>query len=373
MDLINKQSYKSVGIITMHKVQNFGSVLQAFALQYIINNFGFKVQLIDYIFPNEAHGKEKISLLQRIKTFVGQKFNLTSGCVVLNKFDRFYKKYFSLSDRYLSIEEILSNPPKYDIYITGSDQVWNPNFIMKDTTFFLDFVSDGRKIAYAPSFGVSALENSYIDEIRPLLSQYYRLSCREKSGSMLIKDMIGEDVSVVLDPTLLISADQWNQLMNVKKEQNQKFVFLYIQKYSFDPSNKMERLLKRIKEKLNIKVYSTCTLPSSCDGLFTYIDDAGPLDFLYYIRNASFVITASFHGTAFAVNYGKPFYSIILSKDASDDRQLSFLRLIGLEDRALMLDDCIENIDFDFDDINVGYELSSLREKSIEYLKEALS
>ena len=121
MNLANGQEKKSVGIITMHKVQNFGSALQAFALQYIICGFGFNVQLIDYIFPNEAHGKTKRGLLERIKTYVGQKFNLTSGCVVLNKFDRFYKKFFSLSDRYLTVKDIRSNPPKYDIYIKPSE------------------------------------------------------------------------------------------------------------------------------------------------------------------------------------------------------------------------------------------------------------
>ncbi|MEE0996130.1 MAG: polysaccharide pyruvyl transferase family protein [Paludibacteraceae bacterium] len=362
---------KTVGIITMHKVQNFGSALQAFALQYIVGTLGFEGVLIDYKFPNKDHGASKKGMVQRIKESIGKKFNLTSGCVVLNKFASFYKKYFLLSARYLSIEDIQSKPPEFDIYVTGSDQVWNPKFIKEDTTFFLDFVTQRKKIAYAPSFGVSKLDESYISRIKPLLSQYQCLSCREISGSTLIREITENEVQVVLDPTLLLSSDQWNELMNIRKDTDEKFVFLYIQKYSFDPSKKIELLLKKIKEKLNVKVYSTCTLPSSCNGLFTYIDDAGPTDFLYYVRNASFIITASFHGTAFAVNYGKPFYSLILSKSASDDRQLSFLKLVGLEKRALLLDD-IENIDFDFDDVCMNSQLLQLRKESLKYLREAL-
>lgn len=356
----------------MHKVQNFGSALQAFALQYIISKFGLKVDLIDYLFPNEAHGASKPVLAQRIKTAIGRRFNLTPGCVVLNKFDLFYRKYFSLSETYSSSKDLQLRPPKYDIYVTGSDQVWNPKFIIDDTSFHLDFVSNCKKVAYAPSFGVSALENEYSKKIAGLLSQYENLSCREKSGTRLIKEMTGNEVPVVLDPTLLLTSDQWNDIMDVKKDDNEKFVFLYIQKYSFDPSNKMERLLRRIKDKLNIKVYSTCVLPSSCDNLYTYVDDAGPVDFLFYVRNASFILTASFHGTAFAVNYGKPFYSIILSKNASDDRQLAFLKLVGLEDRALLLNEDIECLDFVFDNVDINSQLSNLREQSIEYIKRAI-
>ena len=139
----------------MHKVQNFGSALQAFALQHVVERLGYDAQIIDYKFPNVDHGVPNPSLLQRIKTSVGKMFNLTPGCRVLNKFDAFYNKYFKLSQSFQTKENISSNPPMYNVYMTGSDQVWNPNFIKEDMTFYLDFVDRVKKVAYAPSFGVS--------------------------------------------------------------------------------------------------------------------------------------------------------------------------------------------------------------------------
>lgn len=361
---------KKVGILTMHKVQNFGSALQAFALQYVVDKLGFDAYIIDYKFPNIAHGALDLGFIQCIKTIVGKLFNLTPGCVSLNKFDSFYKNYFKLSQSYSDKEQVYSNPPICDIYMTGSDQVWNPKFIKEDMTFYLDFIADVKKIAYAPSFGVSEISER-CEEIKKSLRSYDHLSVREKSGAELIERLISKDVPVVLDPTLLLSAEEWNKLMNVEVYGKEKYVFLYLQKYSFDPSSKMEILLKRIQRELGWKVYTTCKLPASCDGLYVNVEDAGPLDFLRLVRNASYIITASFHGTAFAVNYNIPFNSIVLSKNVSDDRQLAFLRLVNLENRCLLLDN-IDSFEFDFSSLNIEDILNSLRRNSIAYLNQSL-
>ncbi len=361
---------KKVGILTMHKVQNFGSALQAFGLQYVVDKLGFDAYIVDYKFPNIAHGASDPGIIQRIKTTVGKLFDLTPGCVALNKFDLFYKNYFKLSRSYSSKEQIYSNPPIYDIYMTGSDQVWNPKFIKEDMTFYLDFIEGVKKIAYAPSFGVSEISER-CEEIEKSLRAYDHLSVREKSGAELIERMISKGVPIVLDPTLLVSAEEWNKLMNVENYGKEKYVFLYLQKYSFDPSCMMETLLRKIQRELGWKVYTTCKLPASCDGLYVCFEDAGPIDFLRLVRNASYIITASFHGTAFAVNYNIPFNSIILSKNVSDDRQLAFLRLMNIEDRCLLMDN-IDSFEFDFSALDIENRLNSLREFSIEYLNQSL-
>lgn len=364
---------KSVGIITMHKIYNFGSALQAYALMRVIENLGYDAELIDYQFPNTYHGVKKGNLIERIKNYIGRRIPLTPGFATLNAYDRFWKRFFRLSIPYTSPQMLKMNPPQYDVYVTGSDQVWNTDYTKDDSSFLLDFVKEGKRISYASSFSKNTIDNCYVDLFKSYLSRYDSLSVREKSGVEIIRNLAQKESSVVLDPTMLLTKEEWNRLADLEEDtyKGRKYIFLYIQKYSFDPTSSIVKLVKFIKEKLNLPIISFRNMEHvglSCE----VVDGIGPIQFLHLVRNASYIVTASFHGTAFAINYGIPFSSMIKSESYNDDRQMSLMSMFELSDRMVRMDENVTdlNLSVSFDRVNTL--LSCLRQQSKEYLTNSI-
>ncbi|MDR2963043.1 MAG: polysaccharide pyruvyl transferase family protein [Bacteroidales bacterium] len=362
---------KKVGIITMHKVFNHGSALQAYATQCVLKKLGVEAEIIDYIFPNKFH-KEKKSIKDVLHTFLSEIISGFPQKKQQKHFNIFYKKHFKLSKQtYNSPAEIHRNPPKYDIYMVGSDQTWCLLHNRGDKTFFLSFAPKGaKKISYASSFGPYSLCD--LQQIKNELHDFTALSVRERSGQNVIKELLQKDAQICLDPTLLLNNKEWSKLASQSQLQIKKpFVLVYILTYAYNPypfvTQFIENAYKQTGLHLVLLHYSP-SQPLSIKDVTSLNNGVSPCDFLYLFQNASLVITTSFHGTAFALNFERPFYSIINDKSTSDDRMLSLLQEVGAEDRAILCNSEISDISLTMDYTSISKKLEEKRKKSITYL-----
>lgn len=364
---------KSVGIITMHRPISFGSSLQAYALQRKIQDLGFDSEIIDYQYPNKLHKTKNKLYLVLVRSFFHYVLNLFMGmpCLIeYIRFKRFRKRFLKLSKYFKDSESLAKNPPEYDIYCTGSDQVWNTNFTKQDTSFILSFVKDKNKISYASSFAVDYVIEDCIKDFEYCLSQYAMISVREKSGIELVNKLAGKSATLVCDPTLLLSKEEWFPLASQSHIHIQEpYLLVFILTYSYNPYPGVNRIIDNIQQKLGL--HTVILSGNKYDYLrknTTVIKSAGPLEFLYLFKNASFIITSSFHGVAFSANFEKPFLAVVDRKN-NDSRLLSFLETINMMDRAIGYDE--ENVNLDLSVPNTS-ALESFRNFSINHLKDTL-
>ncbi|NBM68607.1 MULTISPECIES: polysaccharide pyruvyl transferase family protein [Proteus] len=370
---------KKVGIITMHKVINYGSFLQAYATQYIVEKLGYECEIIDYRFPNEWHFKRGVTGTSRVKKYISNiihKLGIKSGHRKKIKLNKAIDKYLNLSNPYNSPSEIKKKPPIYDIYITGSDQTWNPKHTKGDDTFLLAFAPDkAKKISFSASIAGNNLKDEYKSSFKKLLIRYNNISIRDSGGNNIMKDLIGREVDVTLDPTLMINKDEWSLFAKNRESiySNNSYIIFYLITHSFDVTPYIYELLKKLQEKTGLKVYSFSDIPSSFGINYENCADIGAEDFIELFEKSSYVVTSSFHGTAFAVNFGIPLYSVIDSLDIADDRQISLLNKLEIEQ-------CLVPMNKPFDEIQPIYDiekeqlnLDKLRADSLKYLRNALS
>ena len=203
---------KKIGILTYHRAYNYGAVLQAYALQSAIQNINYNVEIIDYCCDYiEKIGSEK-SIKNIIKFILsGRRINQTK-----KKFVKFRNDKLNLSNNDFNRDTIKEIADLYDIYIVGSDQVWNYQGSNFDKTYFLDFVKQNtKKKSYAASFGISKIPPKYEKEYIRLLNKFSDISVREKQGINIINNLLGKDCELVLDPTLLLSKKEWKEKTSI--------------------------------------------------------------------------------------------------------------------------------------------------------------
>ena len=385
---------KSVGIVTMHKVLNYGSALQAYALQRKIDELGFKATIIDYLYPNKFHcERQKIPYYPKKSMARFAAMALLGVLVKLLRissrqkkanaaikrffqqraFRSFYQKYFNLSREYASAESLGQIHEKFDIYMTGSDQVWNPQYMVGDTNFLLGFAPrNALKCSYAASFSGKDVSDEMQPLYRKFLEQYQFISVREKSASNVVEKLIGKAPEVVCDPTLLLNRDEWTRLCVDRPLVNGKYLLVYILHYSFDPYPSILSLVDMLARERNLKVVVLHGLKDgySIENSISF-DSIGPLEFLRLFRDASLVVTTSFHGTAFALNFARDFYSVIKRKDGSDNRIADFLSVCGAEHHLVEMND-LENLQESSVTAIESEKLMEFRDRSIAYLREKL-
>lgn len=372
---------KSIGIITIHKINNYGSVLQAFALQKMCEILGFKAEIIDYNFPNSLHANNKyatkcdtqpneprwIKLLYAFKLFRQHK-----------GINTFVQKFHHLSKgQYNSPNELKQNPPKYDIYITGSDQLWNPRHCAGDPSFLLHFAPDNAlKISYAASLCSNKLPDELVGMYQHLLRRYAYISLRENSSIRVVNGLTGrDDATMVLDPTLLLNRGQWNEIASKKRIVKRKYVLCYFLNYTFNAFPYVDQLAEYIYRQTGYEIVRVARPPHHLGISHSrYEVGASPEDFLALVRDAEMILTTSFHGTAFAVNYGKPVFTVVQDKAASDSRQVSLMHNLGLDDQILSINDGMPDVNrFSYDSKAEQEKLEALRQHSMNYLKTALN
>jgi len=352
---------KKVGIITYHNGKNHGAVLQAYALFKKLEKMGIDSEIINF----EPDIERKLGFKQRA-------FIVLSSIIPKNKgFDRFLKEKIKMSPKYKKSFDLKNLNSKYDYFITGSDQVWNPNAIDKQGAYFLDFVSDiNKKIPYAPSFGISEVPKDKVEQIRGYLDKFSKISVREETGKKIINDVFKKDCEVVLDPTLLLDKEEYEQICTQKKLL-EPYIFVY-----FNSSEKLNKTAQELSKKTGYKVVSVHMTKLNQKSDFIKDYGADPQKFLSYIKNAELVLADSFHGTALSIVFEKPFLTFVndsSGKFQTDSRKIDLLTRLGLSDRIV---DNESEIDFDpfFIDYSKSRELLNIeRQKSEQFLKNALT
>ena len=291
------------------------------------------------------------------------------------KFNLFYEKFYNCSQEFQTPEDLKNASLSYDILLTGSDQVWNPMHTEDDLSFLLSFCADNTpKISYASSFSKSVLPDEYKEVYAKHLKKYKHISVRENSGINIVHELTGKMPFYACDPTLLLSKKAWTDLaLQGEHLVKGKYILLYILTYAYNPYPEILNIIEYVKNKVNLPVVildgSLCT--NKIEGAQN-IKCAGPLEFLRLIKDADFIITTSFHGTAFSLNFERPFISVLSNNSKSDTRILDLLKVVNAKDRALVYNCSVNDISLDMDYNIITPKVEMIRKESYEYLKMVL-
>jgi hypothetical protein len=363
-----------ISLITMHRVLNYGSVLQTYALSHILIKKGYDVEILDYI-PQRLKLWNAIILPLKKKNSLLKPFYFIYLVLVnvpkWRMYNSFLKSYVTLSpQKYNSINEVFKNLPVADVYMTGSDQVWNTTFDgFVDDSFFLAYAPlNKKKIAYAASFGREVLEPEELNIISPYLRSYNSISVREKSALSILKEIGNVNGVQVLDPTLLLDKEEWSKtFMQKDRLLKDKYLLVYFIRGN---ENQLLTIAKAIAQKKGLKIYllhNGLKVINGCDKTFR---NQCPEEYISLFLNADYIVASSFHGTAFAINFNKQFVSVLPSNFKT--RVESILSLTGLTDRMIFddfnIDKALAKIDFN----NVNLVLEAERIKSYDFLENSL-
>ncbi len=365
----------NIAIITFHCSYNYGSALQAYALQTYLEKQGHKVQIIDYILSDDFKQYKLIRpdrYLKKPKFLFADIYFLPKTLKRKRNFEEFQKSYLKLTDKkYYDNDDMSELNSRFDAFICGSDQIWNTGctkYIIEP--YFLSFVSDERlKISYAPSIAqihddVSEQEKN---KLRELVNRLDYISVREKSTIPYISQITDKPVTDVLDPTLLLEQSDYNKILpDSSKAVKEKYIFFY----TLQKNPEMTDYCRKLSEEKNLKVLYISKVNIKSFGNSENIYGCSPQEFLYYIKNAEYIVTNSFHATVFSVVFEKKFMSFGTKK--SFVRMLDLLNGLGLEKR-LYSEKKAEDIDEEIDYKQVKKNKCRLTEHSEEFLNNSLN
>ena len=356
------------GIITFHFVNNFGGVLQAYALSHVLaEECETESLVVDYrnrfitftdairMFPVTKNPEEFISGLNTMRMRRKR----------TELFWRFVHENIVLTKTYHSIHELRRDPPDCARFICGSDQIWNPIITGGiDSAYYLDFAPKGAKrISYAPSFGISSIPQKFAEKIQAMLLKFDGLSVREQESIKIVKTLTGKEAEAFIDPTLLMSSEQW---MEVAKNPRtpEKYILLYIMQ---NDANIYE-YVKKIKENFGLPVVAISRYgyhPSAVDHVLV---DIGPAEFLGLFQNADVVCTNSYHGLIFSLIFEKTLF-LVPSKNFSS-RMSNLLQLLKID-----VGDHLNHSDLycvKYEPAKVRNIVETEREKALSYLRHNL-
>lgn len=365
-----------VGLVTIYDVPNYGTILQAYATKTILERFGADVTTIQYTRNNEwVRGKYQLRSRFSIKNLI-HKLRLSSYGRMIVKQDAFRKKYLALSKKYDSLTDLENEDwSDYDLMVTGSDQVWNAKYLYGDSVYMLSFVPEKiMKIAISSSFASSSIPIQYIEKYKKYLSRYRAISVREENGKQIIHNQlsISYDVPVLLDPTLLLSKDQWLSSLKIDKcICTEKYILYYMLDYAFEPKPYIYEVTKYFQEKIGCKVIALVGYNRAAKSFglqMKNVGDSSISDYLKYFANACLVITSSFHGTAFAVNFGIPLVSIVPNN--GDDRQTTLLRDLNILNCVVPVGKPLSEIDPYYDLEEEQKTLEKKRSESLNWIRK---
>lgn len=329
------------GIITFQNANNYGAVLQAFALQKVMEELGSEVNIINYNSPNMG-----LKSLQK------------------DYFKDFISEYLNLTEEYNSINNIEAQG--YDLLITGSDQVWNPQLTGCDPAYFLSFAKEKTKTAaYAASIGIEGNElEPYRSFFEENLQKIMSVSIREESQKQFIQEIINDNVNVNVDPTLLLSADQYLGYLGIERK-NREYIFMY----SNNADAKLLDFVNLLSLYTEMPVVAVTRLDEMLfvDGSTVY-RQVPPKEWLSAIASSSIVITDSFHGLMFSLIFEKPFY-IYTKKRNNISRITGILEQCDLFDRRLTKLGSVDEVEYNIDFSKAREVIQDGKQKAVMYLK----
>lgn len=375
-----------IGILTLPLHTNYGGIMQAYALQQVLNRLGHEAVLINLpITQLKKTEKAKEYVKRLIKNFLLLKPiplnawpNLKERAIIAQHINPFIQQNLSViecSDR----KDLLSLTKKEKIegYVVGSDQVWRPFYSPSVSSFFLDFL-DGqniRRVSYAASFGIDSWPFSDDDSAKfgELIKKFDAVSLREDSAVLLCKKYWNIDACLVLDPTLLLDKQDYIKLCNIKPDTTNREVMVYI----LDKSLEKTHIANRVSELVGLPVVNVMAKEIYWNVGSRRLEDCVVPPISEWVKgfmDAEFVVTDSFHGMVFSILFRKPFICIG-NKNRGMTRFTSLLRLLSLEERLIYsLDDLsIETISNSIDYQNVDLVLHEERNKSLQFLLDALN
>jgi len=367
----------NIGIVTWFHYINYGTVLQAYALQQFLKKEGYNCVIVNYI-PQLKTILEKIKYGKYIKRTKDKiesiKFRSLRPEIIKqlierkNLFRSFVERNINLTPEIRSNEDLRKLNESIDCFICGSDQIWNPENL--NGIYFLNFVDDGKKkIAYAPSFGVRRIPVFKKRKIQKWINRYDKLSVREEVGVNILKSLTSKKAEVVLDPTLLLSEHDWEKIM-VSPNINDDYILCYF----LGDRKEYWDAVDSLKDQTSYKVV---VIPVKFNSFLKNYDmriSVGPEEFIGLIKNAKFIMTDSYHGTLFSIVFKKDFYVFKRfddkKKDSQNSRIYNVLKMCNLEERIInndITEKCKTGIHIDnFEDV---YEIINDR---IEYSKNFL-
>ncbi|MGN0632887.1 MAG: polysaccharide pyruvyl transferase family protein [Oscillospiraceae bacterium] len=362
---------KKIAFITRHSVSNYGSLLQTYATCRILKELGYDPVCINYWREEELPQNITQTLLldsrmnrNFITRTIYRLIQKPAFDAALFRFQAYRRKFITMTEReYHTEKELRQQLPEADVYMTGSDQTWNTITRDKiDPAYFLSFVPDNRKkISYAASFGKGSVRPCDRPTVEQLLRRYDHISVREDSGVEIVGSM-GLTAEQVLDPTLLLSQQQWRELLPDRKSK-EKYVLIY----QLVPNKAFEKYALKFAKRHGLKLLrlSPNIHHALRSGRLIYCPPAE--DFLWYIKNAEYLLTDSFHATAFALLLNTQFIDIL--PNSANERIESILHLAGIDNRILQdyNDTTIEQTEICFEQVNK--RIAAERERSLSVLK----
>ena len=355
--------------ITCHDVYNHGASLQAYALQTYLASAGHDVEIINYkpeylcgdyqlwSVNNPVFDKSLLKPFYLLAKFPQRLISLKRK----RAFDHYTNKYLKLTEHcYHSNEELKGNPPQAEVYIAGSDQIWNTIFLNgRDDAFYLDFApSFAKRISYAASFATEDVADEYRPFIRKMLQNFDAVSIRERCSLPLLASLGRTDGVAVCDPVFLLTREQWEKMLP-----NQQIHEKYLLVYDTEFSPKVKEIAKRIAKEKKLKIYNVSAFRIG------YADKdlwaSSPTDFVQLIRDASYVVSNSFHATAFSLIFERDF-CVVNRTEGINERMKSLLEGYHLEERMVSAYAALPLASIDYQEVRI------LLQKDIDYSKDFL-
>lgn len=373
---------QTVAVMTLHNSPNYGSCLQTYATQVVLSGIGVAPRIIDYyredaIPENETDRALNGQLVKKMPIFrlpgVKALARIPVSRIVARRaapLNEFRRSCLALTDRkYYSYEDLEADPPQADIYCTGSDQVWNSVWNKGfNKAFYLEFAPVGAKrIAYAASIGKSSLEEWEKAPMREALLKYSHISVREEEAVELL-DSVGIQGAVpVIDPTLMLTREDWEQIASNKRIPAQPYILIY----QLNKNPEFDQYAQKLSKKLHLPLYRIAYgVHEKRKGEHTIVCPKVE-EFLGLFMNAEYVLTDSFHGTAFSLNLGRKFVSI--SPGRFSGRIMNLLKMTGVTDHYL---EDYRDVKIADNPIDFGYVQSVFKDKRLRaetFLRNAIN
>ncbi len=357
----------SIGLVTIHHANSYGGVLQAYATKEVLSRYGNAV-VIDYKSRHIANTLKLVryddgprSLLRAAKDLA----RLAPRKRLIAKFNEFCRTYLDVGSE--EAKEQVSRG--LDIAVSGSDQIWNPTVTAGlDSTYFLAKVRAKRKISFSSSMGSYRYTSKEAEQVREFLSDFDSLAVREGDAAEYLSGLLGRDVYQTDDPTLLLRRDAWEKAASPPDLRRGSYILVY----SLKESPLLVKAVQAASDHLKLPVIAINQNPVAGYPCDVHIKDAGPGDYLRLFLDASFVVTNSFHGTAFSCNFSKPFLTV--KPEHSENRVLGLLQRLGLRERMATNPDGIPDIlAAPIFWHHVSARLGEMGKCSLDYLERALS
>ena len=371
---------KKIGIATVYTGYNYGSALQAYATKSILSGMGYEAEVLK-VRGSLAKGRD--IRLGKLITIAWRSLFHKDGFKSLKNYSSNMSKEFKegtveLFNEFISNEispQLVSysdlrkkaNDDEYVAFICGSDQVWNSAVFYVDPFYYLRFAPFEKRIAFAPSFGRGFVPDYNKKKIGKFISGIKHKSVREASGVDIIRELTGEDSTVLIDPTLVLGRTEWLSLLNIEEKKKGKYLLAY---FLDSPSSKAKKAIKYISEKYGLEVINLPYILN--DECLSNAKSAGPREFVEYIKNATFVCTDSFHGTAFSINFNVPFFTFERKYGNAGNQSARIESILKTTEHTERYEvkDFESCFDISFEKSNEILELE--RRKSKDYLASAL-